>query len=74
MATFDFGMDSFVAVEAPEGTDPDTLHTQAIELFKERLASGDIVLEFLGNPDLGDEEEVAVNPPVNDGSTAWPLK
>lgn len=52
MITFDFGMDSFVAVEAPEGTDPDTLHALALEKFKERLAQGDVVLEFLGNPEL----------------------
>jgi len=54
MSTFDFAMDSFVAVEAPEGTDPETLHEQALEKFKERLRDGDVMLEFMGNPDLDD--------------------
>ena len=44
---YDFGMDSFVAVMAPEGIDPETLHEQAIEKFKELLASGKVDLEFL---------------------------
>jgi len=44
---FDFGMDSFVSVKAPEDTDPDTLHDQALELFRERLAQGDVTLEFI---------------------------
>jgi|2_EtaG_2_1085320.scaffolds.fasta_scaffold17516_2 hypothetical protein len=43
---FDFEADTFVSVQAPEGTDPDTLHEQAIALFKERLAAGDFVVRF----------------------------
>lgn len=41
MITFDFEMDTFVSIDAPEGTDPDTLHQQAIELFRDRLAGGE---------------------------------
>jgi len=46
--SFDFSMDTFIAVKAAPGTDPDTLHKQALEKFKERLAQGDVVLTFEG--------------------------
>lgn len=46
MVSFDFIMDSFVAVQAPEGTDPDTLVEQAKELFMERLRDGHAVVVF----------------------------
>ncbi len=48
MVSFDFIMDTFVAVEAPEGTDPETLYEQAKDLFRERLASGEAVVVFDG--------------------------
>lgn len=46
MVSFDFIMDTFVAVEAPEGTDPETLVEQAKEKFMERLADGSAVVVF----------------------------
>jgi len=44
---FDFDADSFVSVQAPEGTDPDTLYEQAKELFKERINSGNFEVTFV---------------------------
>jgi len=45
---FDFDMDSFVSVQAPEGTDPGTLTEQALALFAERISSGDAAVTFAG--------------------------
>jgi len=44
---FDFQMDSFVSVMAERGTDPDTLICRALELFKDRLRSGEAEVSFL---------------------------
>ena len=38
---FDFEMLSFVSVEAPDGTDPETLVEKALDLFVERIRNGD---------------------------------
>lgn len=46
IVSFDFHMDTFVAVEAPKCTDPETLYEQAKELFKERVASGEFEIIF----------------------------
>ncbi len=46
MVSFDFIMDSFVAVQAPEGTDPETLIEQAKDKFRERLADGSAIVIF----------------------------
>jgi hypothetical protein len=48
---FDFDMDSFVSVQAPVGTDPDTLTDQALALFSERIKSKDAIVCFAGNFD-----------------------
>ena len=39
---YDFFIDSFVCVDAPPGTDPDTLLGQAAEKLSQRVAEGDI--------------------------------
>jgi len=46
LVSFDFIMDSFVAVQAPRGTDPETLVEQAKAKFVERLHSGDAIVVF----------------------------
>ena len=48
MAQFDFIMDTFVSVQAPEGTDPETLYEQAQELFVERIIDGNAEIVFDG--------------------------
>jgi len=45
--TYDFEMDSFVAVEAGD-VDPDTLETVAKETFKELVANGKFDIRFRG--------------------------
>lgn len=61
MVTFDFIMDSFVGVDAPEGTDPDTLIDQAIELFRESLRNGNAVVIFDKVFDDNDDDEYGVS-------------
>lgn len=43
--SYDFEVTSFVGVEAPEGTDPDLLREQAVNLFIERLNRGEAEVE-----------------------------
>jgi hypothetical protein len=45
---YDFTMDSFVSVQAPKGTDPDTLTAAALSLFRERLANNELIVTFDG--------------------------
>jgi hypothetical protein len=51
MVAFDFEMDTFVSVQAPEGTDPDTLVQQALAQFAQRIAEGEAqVINFQSFP------------------------
>jgi len=45
-ASFDFEMDSFVGVEAPVGTDPETLYEKALALFSDRLSRGELIINY----------------------------
>jgi len=44
---YDFGLDTFISITAPIGTDPNTLITQAIDRFKERLTEEAVEVQFL---------------------------
>jgi len=44
--SYDFGIDNIVAVEAPIGTDPDTLIEQAKAKLIERIQDGDVTFQF----------------------------
>jgi len=43
---FDFEVVSYVSINAPKGTDPDTLLEQARTLFAERTATGEAEVMF----------------------------
>ncbi len=44
--SYDFGIDSFVAVDAPVGTNPETLIEQAKAKFVERILSSEAEIRF----------------------------
>ena len=44
--TYDFGLDSIVAVDAPIGTDPDTLIEQAKQKLIQRIQEDDVTIVF----------------------------
>ena len=44
--TYDFGLDSIVAVDAPIGTDPDTLIEQVKEKLIQRIREDDVTIVF----------------------------
>tara|TARA_Y100001934_G_C12240343_1_gene719978 strand:+ start:956 stop:1183 length:228 start_codon:yes stop_codon:yes gene_type:complete len=44
--SYDFGLDSIIVVDAPIGTDPDTLIEQAKQKLIERIREGDITFRF----------------------------
>jgi len=44
--SYDFSLDSIVAVDAPIGTDPDTLIEQAKQKLLERLLTDDVTIVF----------------------------
>ena len=44
--TYDFGLDSIVAVDAPIGTDPDTLIEQVKEKLIQRIQEDDVTIVF----------------------------
>ena len=44
--SYDFSLDSIVAVYAPIGTDPDTLIEQAKQKFIQRIQEGDVTIVF----------------------------
>jgi hypothetical protein len=44
--SYDFSIDSVVAVDAPIGTDPDTLIEEAKQKLIERIEEGDITFLF----------------------------
>ena len=44
--SYDFSVDSVVAVDAPIGTDPDTLIEQAKQKLIDRIREGDITFRF----------------------------
>lgn len=44
--TYDFGIDSIVAVDAPIGTDPDTLIEQAKQKLIQRIKEDDVTIVF----------------------------
>jgi len=43
---YDFGLDSIVAVDAPIGTDPDTLIEQVKEKLIQRIQEDDVTIVF----------------------------
>lgn len=57
--SFDFELQSFVGIEAPADTDPETLREAAIKEFIRRLQTGgcDVVLFQTFDPETGDYEE-----------------
>lgn len=57
--SYDFGIDSLVAVDAPIGTDPDTLIEQAKAKFVERILSDDagVVFENIFDGETGAYDE-----------------
>lgn len=44
--SYDFGLDSIVAVDAPIGTDPDTLIEQAKQKLIQRIQEDDVTIVF----------------------------
>lgn len=46
MITYDFGLDSIVAVDAPIGTDPDTLIEQVKQKLIQRVQEDDVTIVF----------------------------
>ena len=56
MITYDFSVDSLTCVEAPRGTDPDTLVEAAKQKLTEYIKTDNIVLTFenVFDPDTGD--------------------
>ena len=44
--SYDFAVDNVIAVDAPIGTDPDTLVEQAKQKLIERIQEGDITFTF----------------------------
>ena len=44
--SYDFGIDSIVAVDAPIGTDPDTLIEQAKKKLIQRIQEDDVTIVF----------------------------
>ena len=57
--SYDFGIDSFVAVDAPVGTNPETLIEQAKAKFVERILSNEaeVVFENTFNDETGEYSE-----------------
>jgi hypothetical protein len=56
LVSYDFEMDNFVAVKAPEGTDPDTLVDQALNKFARLLSQpGEVTVQCfqIFDPDSG---------------------
>jgi|TARA_R100000008_G_C3437761_1_gene92849 hypothetical protein len=56
MITYDFSVDSLICVEAPRGTDPETLVEAAKQKLTEYIKTDNIVLTFenVFDPDTGD--------------------
>ena len=46
MVSYDFSLDSIVAVDAPIGTDPDTLIEQVKEKLIQRIREHDVTIVF----------------------------
>lgn len=44
--SYDFGLDSIIAVDAPIGTDPDTLIEQAKQKLIQRIQEDDVTIVF----------------------------
>ena len=56
MLSFDFEMTSFVGIEAPEGTDPETLRDKALAEFRKRCDEGEAEVKHFQtyNPETGE--------------------
>jgi hypothetical protein len=65
--SYDFEMTSFVGIEAPEGTDPDTLHEQALAEFARRCLNNEAqIMHFQTyDPDTGEYQLMDVPSPMN---------
>jgi hypothetical protein len=65
--SYDFEMTSFVGIEAPEGTDPDTLHEQALAEFARRCKNNEAeIMHFQTyDPDTGEYQLMDVPSPMN---------
>ena len=44
--TYDFALDSIIAVDAPIGTDPDTLTDQVLDKLAQKVAERDLTFRF----------------------------
>ena len=57
--SYDFAVDSIIAVDAPMGTDPDTLIEQCKVKLIERIQEGDITFTFenIFDAETGDHNE-----------------
>lgn len=44
--TYDFALDSIIAVDAPLGTDPDTLTDQVLDKLTQKVAERDLTFRF----------------------------
>ena len=55
MISYDFNVDSLISVDAPIGTDPDTLIEQALANLISRAANKDLTITFedFFDPDTG---------------------
>jgi hypothetical protein len=65
--SYDFEMTSFVGIEAPEGTDPETLYYKALAEFRKRCNEGEAeIMHFQTyDPETGDYELMDVPSPNN---------
>tara|TARA_R100001244_G_scaffold45603_1_gene40969 strand:- start:905 stop:1129 length:225 start_codon:yes stop_codon:yes gene_type:complete len=57
--SYDFGIDSIVAVDAPIGTDPETLIEEAFNKLSQRIADRDLTFQFenIFDGETGDYDE-----------------
>ena len=57
--SYDFAVDNVIAIDAPIGTDPDTLIEQVKQKLIERIQEGDIVFQFenIFDSETGDYDE-----------------
>ena len=60
MVSYDFSVDSLVAVEAPYGTNPETLMGAALEKLHQRICDNDITLvcDNTFDPQTGSDSEL----------------
>ena len=59
LVSYDFSVDSLVSVDAPIGTDPESLVSQALDKFVQKMKASDIELTFdtIFDPESGAYDE-----------------